>query len=390
MSRTERSTAAQPVRKKRRKSSKGLWLLVLILAILVGVGGFYTLQLRPVERGNYDPVVVEIPNGSGASAIVDILDGAGLVRNRTAAKINARLGMYKNLQANTYIFNKSMSFPKIMKVINTGDFDYISKESIEVKDGARLEQVAAAMAEHLPFTAEEIMAKWSDKEYVSQLIGKYWFLTDDILGKDVMYPLEGYLYADTYFVTTDNSTIEGFTEMCLDRMQDELDARKDKIDASGYSVHQLLTLTSIVTKEARAEDQAKVAGVFMNRLDEGMSLGSDVTVCYIFQEDRVELKQSQLDSDNPYNTRKFAGLPPGPICQVVGSAMDAVLNYEKSDNLYFFADEDGTVHYYKDQASFEQGIEDEGLLKDDDSESGASGEAAEETGGESAGTDTEA
>ena len=108
MSRTERSTAAQPVRKKRRKSSKGLWLLVLILAILVGVGGFYTLQLRPVERGNYDPVVVEIPNGSGASAIVDILDGAGLVRNRTAAKINARLGMYKNLQANTYIFNKGM------------------------------------------------------------------------------------------------------------------------------------------------------------------------------------------------------------------------------------------------------------------------------------------
>ena len=388
MSRVERAEYAQQqqqtvkTKRKRKKSSKGLWIFVLILAILVGAGGYYTYQLMPVDPGNEDPVIVEIPSGSGASAIVDILDGAGLVKNRIAAKINARIGGYNNLQANTYIFNKGMSFPKIMKVINTGDFDYVSKESVEVKDGARLEQVAAAMAEQLPFTAEEIMAKWNDKDYVNELIGKYWFLTDDVLGKDVKYPLEGYLYADTYFVTSD-MTIEDFTEMCLDRMQTELDSRKGQIDDSGYSVHQVLTLTSIVTKEARAEDQAKVAGVFFNRLDQDMSLGSDVTVCYIFQEDRVELKQSQLDSDDPYNTRKFAGLPPGPICQVVGDAIDAVLDYEKSDNLFFFADEDGVVHYYKDQASFEQGIEDEGLLTDDDSgSSGENAEGSEEPAGE--------
>ena len=240
------------------------------------------------------------------------------------------------------------------------------------------------MAEKLPYTSEEILAKWSDKAYLNELIDKYWFLTDEILDKDVMYPLEGYLYADTYAVT-DSTTIEQFTEMCLDKMQEELDARKDKIDKSGWTVHKFLTLTSIVTKEARAEDQAKVAGVFMNRLDQGMSLGSDVTVCYIYQEDRVELKQSQLDSDNPYNTRKFQGLPPGPICQVVGDAMDAVLNYEKSDNLFFFADEDGTVHYYKDQAAFEQGIEDEGLLKDSDSSDESSGGDSASGSGSSSG-----
>ena len=389
MSRVERAAAAESAaaekktkkKKKRKKSSKGLWVFVLILALLVGLGGWYTLQLRPVDPGNEDPVVVEIPPGSGASYIVDILDGAGLVRNRFCAKINARIGFYKDLQANTYIFNKGMSFPKMMRVMSTGDFDYISKESVEVKDGARLEQVAAAMAEKLPFTAEEIMAKWSDRDYVNELIGKYWFLTDEILSDDVMYPLEGYLYADTYFVTAD-MTIEDFTEMCLDSMQEQLDSRKALIDDSGWTVHQFLTLSSIVTKEARADDQAKVAGVFINRLNKDMSLGSDVTVCYIFQEDRVELKQSQLDSDNPYNTRKFAGLPPGPICQVVGNAMDAVLNYEKSDNLFFFADEDGTVHYYKDQESFEQGIEDEGLLKDSDSEEGSSESSGEEASGQ--------
>ena len=361
-------------KKKKKKGNSGcLWLLVLVLAILVGAGGYYTMGLRAVDPGSDEEVVVEIPSGTGASAIVDLLNDAGLVRNKFCAKVNSRIGGYNNLQANTYIFSPSMPFQEIMKAINTGNFDYVSKETIEVKDGARLQQVADAISEQLPYSSEEILEKWSDKAYLNELIDKYWFLTSDILDSDIMFPLEGYLYADTYFVTSDSSTIEGFTEMCLDRMDEVLTERKDAIDASGFSVHELLTLTSIVTKEARADDQAKVAGVFMNRLNSGMSLGSDVTVCYIFQEDRVELKVSQLESDSPYNTRKVAGLPPGPICQVVADAVDAVLNYEASDDIYFFADEDGVVHYYKTQADFEQGIEDEGLLKDDDSEENAEG-----------------
>jgi UPF0755 protein len=183
-----------------------------------------------------------------------------------------------------------------------------------------------------------------------------------------MYPLEGYLYADTYIVT-DNMTLEDFTEMCLDRMDEELSDRRADIEASGFTVHQLLTLTSIVTKEATADDQAGVAGVFMNRLDNSMSLGSDVTVCYIFQEDRVDLKVSQLESTNPYNTRKYAGLPPGPICQVVGSAIDATLNYEHHDYLFFIADENGVVRYSTDEAGHESNIDEHGLLQDDDAES---------------------
>lgn len=356
------------VRKKKKKKSKFLPILILILAVLVAAGGWYTMGLRAVEPGNEEDVVVDIPNGSGASMIVELLDEAGLVRNKTCAKINAKIGGYNSLQANTYIFNKGMSFQQIMKVINEGEFEYISKESVEVKDGARLTQVAEAISGQLPYSSEEILAKWADKDYLNELIDRYWFLTDAILNEDVMNPLEGYLYADTYYITSGCDTIEGFTEMCLDRMDTELTDRKDQIEASGFSVHEFLTLTSIVTKEATSEDQAAVAGVFMNRLDEGMSLGSDVTVGYIFDIDRVELKQSQLDSDNPYNTRKFAGLPPGPISTVIGDAMDAVLNYEKSDDLFFFADENGTVHFFKNQSDFEQGIEDIGLLKDSDTE----------------------
>lgn len=360
--------AAQVTKKRRKKKRKSgcLLILILILAVLVGFGGYYTIGLRPVDPTSEEEVVVEIPSGSGASAIVDILDDAGLVRNKFCAKVNSRIGHYNNLQANTYVLSPSMSFQEIMKIINTGDFEYISKESVEVKDGARLQQVAEAMAEQLPYTADEILARWSDKEYLNELIDRYWFLTDEILDKDVMYPLEGYLYADTYFVTSDAEDIDGFTEMCLDRMDSVLSEYRSDIEASGYSVHEILTLASIVNKEAMAEDQAGVAGVFMNRLDQGMSLGSDVTVCYIFQEDRVDLKVSQLESTNPYNTRKFAGLPPGPICQMTSGAIEATLNYEKHDYLFFIADENGIVRYSTDEAGHESNIEEHGLVKDED------------------------
>ena len=354
--------------RKKKSGCRGLFLLILVLALLVAGGGWYTMGLRAVEPGSTEEVIVDIPSGTGASMIVEILDEAGLVRNKTCAKINAKIGHYDNLQANTYIFNRGMSFQQIMKIINEGDFEHLSKETVEVKDGARLTQVAADIAGPLNMSAEDILAKWKDEAYVRELIDKYWFLTDDILDEKVMNPLEGYLYADTYFLTAGNNDIEGFTEMCLDRMDTELTARKDRIDASGFSVHEFLTLTSIVTKEATADDQAAVAGVFMNRLDQGISLGSDVTVGYIFDIDRVELKKSQLDSDNPYNTRKFTGLPPGPISTVIGNAMDAVLDYQKSDDLFFFADENGKVHFYKTESDFEQGIEDFGLLKDTETE----------------------
>ena len=366
----ERDQQKQMKKKAKKKSKAGcLWLIVLILALAVGFGGYYTMGLRAVDPHSEEQVVVEIPNGTGASAIVEILDDAGLVKNKFCAKVNARIGNYSGLQANTYIFSPSMSFTEIMKAINTGDFDYVSKESIEVRDGARLQQVADAVAEKLPYSSEEIIEKWADTGYLNDLIERYWFLTDEILDKDIMFPLEGYLYADTYYVT-DNMTIESFTEMCLDRMDEELSDRRNEIESSGFTVHQLLTLTSIVTKEATAEDQPGVAGVFMNRLDRGMSLGSDVTVCYIFQEDRVELRVSQLESTNPFNTRKYAGLPPGPICQVVGSAIDATLNYEHHDYLFFIADENGIVRYSTDEAGHESNIDEHGLLQDSDSEEG--------------------
>ena len=347
-------------------SRTSLKIIIAVLAVLVLGGIFYTSQLGPVDRHDDTEIIVQIPNGSGASAIVDILNENGLVKNRFCAKVNAKIGHYNSLQANTYIFNKTMSFRKIMRAINTGDFDYISKETIELKEGMRLDQLAEAIAIELPYSKKDILKVWNDKAYLKELIDKYWFLTDEILASDIMYPLEGYLYADTYFITTENPSIEEFTEMCLDRMDTELTARKDAIKKSKFSVHKLLTLASIVTKEAGANDKAHVAGIFMNRLNQGGSLGSDATVCYIYLEDRVELKVSQLNSDSPYNTRKVAGLPPSAISSVIADTIDAVLNYDQTDDYFFFTDVDGVNHYYKTAAEFEKALSKIDMLEDDE------------------------
>ena len=164
-----------------------------------------------------------------------------------------------------------------------------------------------------------------------------------------MYPLEGYLYPETYFITEENPTMESVTEIMLDMMDSALSSRKSQIESSGFTVHEVLALSSVVEREASnvKEEMPKVAGVFINRMNKGMNLGSDVTVCYANGKTSLELTQSELNIDSKYNTRKYAGLPVGPICAVNGDAMDSVLDYEKSDYLFFFATQDGTIIYSK-------------------------------------------
>lgn len=343
---------------------KGKFKLIFIIAIILVVvitGGlfFYLSGLGAVDSDNEEPVTVNIPSGSGASYIVEILDENGLVKNKTCAKINARIGGYDSLQANTYIFNKSMTVPEMFKAINTGDFNYLSKEKLTVREGLTIPQVAEAIAIELPYSKDEIIKKWSDKAYLKELIGQYWFLSDDILDSDIKYPLEGYLYPETYFITEENPSIESITSMMLDMMDTQLTSIKGELESNKYSIHELLTLASIVEKESSNVSDAmpEVAGVFINRLDKGISLGSDVTVNYIFEKDGVELTMSQLDSDNKYNTRKFTGLPPGPICSVNIKAIDSVLNYKDTEYMFFYATPEGEIIFSKTVEEHNKAVE---------------------------------
>ncbi len=342
--------------------SSKIKLIVIIAAALViiisGASLVYLNGLGAADEGNDKTVTVEIPSGSGASAIVDILDSEGLVKNSTFAKIHARIGGYDSLQANTYMFNKTMTLPEMMEAINTGDFNYISKEKFTIIEGATVDMAAEAMAEELPFTAEELKAKWSDRDYITSLTEKYWFLTDEVLADGIICPLEGYLYPETYFVSEEDPSLESITEMMLDKTGQELSKIKKDIEKTGMTVHEFLTLASIVENESLfEEDRAKIAGVFINRLEKNMPLQSDITVLYPLGERRVEVTYDDLEVDSKYNTYIHQGLPVGPVCAVPARTMDDVINYEKSDYLFFFATEDGKVLYSKTAQEHEKTVE---------------------------------
>ena len=330
---------------------------VAIVALIIGLL-FYLSGIGAADKNNDELVTINIPNGTGASQIIEILDENGFVKNKFCAKVHVRLGGYDTLQANNYVFTRDMSIPEIFEVINTGDFKYLSKNIVTIIEGSTIPQSAEAVAQNLPFTKEEILAKWSNKEYLKQLIDEYWFLTEDILNSQIMFPLEGYIYPETYFITDTEPTIESVTKMFLDKTNEELSARREQIENSGMSIHKLLSLASVVQDETLfEEDLPKIAGVFYNRIKQGMALQSDSTVLYAIQEKRIEVYYSDLAVDSPYNTYKYVGVPVGPICGVAGYALDGTLNYEKSDYLYFFATKEGKVLYSKTLAEHEKNVQ---------------------------------
>ncbi len=325
--------------------------VVLLICGLI----FYFSGIGAADKHDDELVTINIPTGTGASQIIEILDDNGFVKNKFCAKVHVKINGYDSLQANSYVFSRDMSIPKIFEAINTGDFNYLSKNTITIIEGSTVPQAAEAIAEKLPYTKDEVLAKWSNTEYLNTLIDKYWFLTDDILTSGIMFPLEGYIYPETYFVTDAEPTIETITIMFLDKANEEFTKRKAKIDKCDMSVHELLSLASVVQSESLFEkDIPKIAGVFYNRLEQDMPLQSDITVLYAIQEKRVDVYYSDLEVDSPYNTYMYTGLPIGPVCGVAGYALDATLDYEESDYLYFFATEDGEVLYSKTLAEHEQ------------------------------------
>ena len=191
-----------------------------------------------------------------------------------------------------------------------------------------------------------MIKQWDDQEYLQSLIEEYWFLDESILDKDILYPLEGYLYPETYYITEQEPDLKSMTKLALDMMDERLSEYKDDIEKLGWTPHQFLTFASIVERESLFdEDRPKIAGVFINRLNKDMLLQSDITVNYAWQRTGVDVSVSHTQIDSRYNTYKYTGLPVGPISTISKVTIEACIQYEHHDYYYFFAKEDGTVIY---------------------------------------------
>ena len=226
--------------------------------------------------------------------------------------------------------------------------------TIQFKEGLNVRKIARRIDEETNNSYDDVINLMSDSEYIDSLINKYWFLTDAIKNSKIYYPLEGYLFPNTYAFLNKDVTVKEIIETMLDEMGKQLEPYKSKIEESELSVHEMITLASIVELEgASADDRASVAGVFYNRLKDGWVLGSDVTTYYYLKIDDFKTSlngnSNLYTCDNAYNTRctSFVGLPVGPISDPGHESLDATVNYKRHNYYYFVADCKGKTYLSK-------------------------------------------
>ncbi len=314
----------------------------MIFAIL---GFVYKVEKRTEIYDSSIVVEFQIDEGTASSEILRQLYEQNLI----ASRINARIYMLKydkSLYAGTYELSQSMSDKEVIETLaNMSEALDMSREFL-ITEGSTLDVVASDLAKFTVAddSAEEILQYWSDEEVLNEIIANYDFISDSILDDDILYPLEGYFFPATYKLS-DEYTLPQITKIFLDTMDDTL----ENYQIDKYSYHQVLTLASIIERETLLDDDKPIAsGVFYNRLQQGMKLQSDITVLYAMQEHKEQVLYEDLKYSSPYNTYLYKGLPPGPISTVSVASIEAAINPEKNDYLYFFADQKtGQLYFSK-------------------------------------------
>ena len=345
-----------------------LAMLILTSALIIFVCSYFNYQIGPVSKNNTLKTVV-IEKG-GISDIANTLKENNLIKDETMFKVYIKLTGKTNLKASTYELSENMGVKKIVEILESGN-DYNPDEvKITFKEGINMRKIASLISENTNNSEEDVYDLLKDDEYLDELIDSYWFITDDIKNSKIYYSLEGYLYPDTYiFMNKDVSVKEIFKKM-LDEMNDNLTPYKEKISSSDLSIHEILTLSSIVELEgASSSDRNGVAGVFYNRLNSDMTLGSDVTTYYGIKLDMSErdLTKAELNDCNNYNTRcsTFKSLPVSPICIASIESIEAVLEPTEHDYYYFVADKNKKTYFtktYEEHLDMVSKLKEEGLF----------------------------
>lgn len=305
-------------------------LLVALLLLAAGavlVVAWYKPALRPVDPTASSTSLVKIDKGLSGVDVIRLLHGKRLIRSPLAAQIHAlKSGRLQKLKAGYYDLSPALATPEILQTIAEGK---VAQRRVVVAPGLRLTQIADRVAASGLLTRDDFLAAASK--------------TDPYVSESTM-PLprgltvEGYLCPATYAFAVGTPAHEIVLRMVQALARDFYDPNAEEIRRSGRSFHDLVTLASLVEREAALDDERPViAGVLYNRLRIGMRLQCDATVQYALGKHKSRLLYSDLKVESPYNTYLHAGLPPGPICSPGTASLTAALRPAKHDYLFYVA-----------------------------------------------------
>lgn len=322
------------------------FVIIFLVVLIILTCGSYKIGTSSVSKDSFE-VKITIPKESTYLSISNLLKENNLIRSESFYKIYIKIFKPTNLKAGIYTLNRNMN---VKEIVDTLEGNVKSEEiTITIPEGKHIEEIAEIISSKINMSKEDILLYWQNEEVLNSLIDKYWFLTDVIKKEGIRYSLEGYFFPDTYSILKE-SKIEDITYKMLDKMDEVLSKYKEEISNSKFNVHEILTLASIVEHEAILDsDRPMIAGVFINRLDKSMKLQSCATVGYAINEWKLSYDYSDLQTDSPYNTYFYEGLPIGPGNMPGELSIEAVLRPTKNDYYYFLAnvnDKDSKKTYY--------------------------------------------
>lgn len=314
---------------------RGAVAVVLSLAVLLGGGWFVYgkvndawIAFRTVEdyidpEGAAD-VVVEVPQGASTNTIAEILLAADVIK--TAKAFQSAAANDPNVRKIQYgLYKLRTQIPAKIALQMLLDPANQIKNQFQIREGQRFSQVLTGLAE---------TTKVTEKAFRDALKNRKQFGLPSWIGASN----EGFIFPDTYNLPLKPNAVS-VLKLPINQFNKTLDdlAFEDRAKALGHKPYDVLIVASIIEREVfRSEDRAKVSRVFYNRLKEGMPLQSDATVAYANNvTGRVFTTPKERDIKSPYNTYKYKGLPPGPITAPAKAALDAALNPEDGDWLFF-------------------------------------------------------
>ena len=319
-----------------RKALRYILILVIVGILIIG-GGLGALYFVPNTFAQDDGTqVVVIEKGQTGTEIADMLFERGLIRSTQGFKLWLYLsGTNDKLQTGHYQIPNKVTVRELISLLQEGHVESIR---ITIPEGYTVGDIAIVLEKNQIMKAKDFLAE--AKTYIP-----YPYMKGT---KPATYPVEGFLFPSTYEIPV-GATPRDVIQMMADEMNRYLTpAVKKQIQAQHMSIHDFVTLASIVERESLFDaDRPTIAGVFKKRLAHGIPLQSDATISYVlgYAKENVTIGDTQLQS--PYNTYVSKGLPPGPIANPGKKALDAVLHSENTDYLYFVADKEGHNHFSK-------------------------------------------
>jgi UPF0755 protein len=323
------------------KKKSWLTFLLATAALTVIVHFYIALFVPPSKEKVWKEV--QVTDGMSFKAISAMLRDEGIIRYRGYFEIIGRLqGISRRVRVGYYGLNTNMSLWDVLDVLRRGK---IIEYEVVIPEGYNLYQIGWTLsATPLISDPQEFINLVKNKEYVHSL-----GIEADTL--------EGYLFPDTYYLPK-GIKLEDIPRRMVQRYRSVFsDSWRDRASELGFTEHEILTLASIVEKEAKMPSERKlIAAVYRNRLKRGMRLQADPTAVYGTKAWITKVTSRDLRRPSPYNTYLHKGLPPGPIANPGEGAILATLYPDNVDYLFFVAQGDGSHYFSKDFDAHEKAI----------------------------------